>query len=73
MMKGVEVLLEAPDSDKVNGHTVGADSFETEVKPPNAQKSDDHEAVGVSWGVMDDPSVIEYGNMFILFERSLER
>ena len=50
----------------MKGHTVGAEAFDTDVNPPNSQKSDDHEAIGVSWEVMDDPSIIEYGNMFIL-------
>ena len=63
---GVEVLLEAPDTAKFGGKITGAEPFETvvtPVTPSDALQTPDHEAIGVTFDVMEDePSVREYGN-----------
>ncbi|KAK3612537.1 hypothetical protein CHS0354_024514 [Potamilus streckersoni] len=58
--KGVTVLLEPPDVDKVNASIEGAKQFDHAVEPKDAMTTSDPTTIGCSWEVSPDPSVTRY-------------
>ena len=67
-------MLEAPDSDKISGHIVGAESFDGEIDPPDSQKTESHETAGGAWEAVD-PAIKRYGNESkrqIIFTQSIK-